>query len=82
MGEFDFRHARFSENYKQTLERLNELHVEVSRFCGETGHTADIIWFSLEKCNIAESKGNFGNISGAYRRFFQSGKDGIAPGYL
>lgn len=57
VGEFDFRHARYSENYKLILERLNNLHVDTSRFCGESGHTSQsIIRFSLEKCNIAEVK--------------------------
>ena len=28
VGEFDFRHARFSKNYELTLERLHSLHVD------------------------------------------------------
>ncbi len=55
VGEFDFRHARFSGNYKLTLECLNRLRVDTSRFCDGSGQTANnILRFSLNECNTTD----------------------------
>ncbi len=37
IGEFDFRHARFTKNYKEILEKLKELGVDTSPFSDEPG---------------------------------------------
>ena len=81
IGEFDFRHARFSLNYKQTLERLNSLNVDTSRFCSNTVHKAQsMITFSLEKRDTEEVK----EILETYREliddFFDPEKKGYAFG--
>ncbi len=32
IGEFDFRHARFTKNYREILDRLSEMGVDISNF--------------------------------------------------
>ena len=34
-ADFDFRHARFTPNYREILQRLNAMKVDSSRFCDE-----------------------------------------------
>ncbi len=46
IGEFDFRHARFTENYGQTLEHLRGLHVNTSCLTGPQ----PFVRVSLEEC--------------------------------
>ena len=57
VGEFDFRHARFTESYRQTLKRLGELHVDTSTFSDAPEQNArNIVRFVLEECDVAECK--------------------------
>ncbi len=50
IGEFDFRHARFTENYLQTLGRLDKLHVDPAPFLNARKYLS----FSLETCGEDE----------------------------
>lgn len=55
VGEFDFRHARFTETYPSVLRRLEGLHVDVSRFCTPPeGAAQSLVRFSPENCSSDE----------------------------
>lgn len=81
IGEFDFRHARFTENYKRTLERLNELHVDTSRFCDSSEHAAqNIVRFSFVECTAKEIKEILEIYRGLIDDFFDPEKKNYAFG--
>lgn len=55
VGEFDFRHARFSENYRETLKKLKALHVAADNFAaGADEYERNIIRFALAETNADE----------------------------
>lgn len=49
VGEFDFRHARFSQHYSEALARLEALHAETSRVF-EGGGGAQTVVFPMAQC--------------------------------
>lgn len=53
VGAFDFRHARFTVGYREILERLRSLHVDISSF-SEEGKGEQAVLFPIGSAPLAE----------------------------